>query len=121
MGALVLIRVVLAHVPPMLRDIIHDAVRNAPDVEIVGAIGDEEPFLAGLASMRADVLILGTSPPDDLAFAKEVWGTWPRLKVLTIAHGARSAVLHALRPNKVTLGDVSPQGLVAAIRGAPAW
>ena len=115
------IRVVLAHMPPMLRDIIRDAVRNEADLEIVGTIGEQEPLLAALAGAEADVLILGAGPPDDLTFAKQAWLKSPRLKVLTIAQGGRSAVLHALRPNKAVLGDLSAQGLVAAIREAPAW
>jgi DNA-binding NarL/FixJ family response regulator len=114
-GALMRIRVVLAHMPPMLRDIIHGAVMNERDVEIVGAIEEEEPFLPALASIATDVLILGRVPPDDLGLAKQVWEKWPRIRVLTIAQGGRSAVLH------VATGDVSPQGLVAAIRGVPTW
>jgi len=114
-------RVVLAHVPPILRDIIRDAVVNAPDVEIVGTIEDPEPLGPPLERVQADVLIVGAATPDDVTLARQVWATRPRLRLLTIGPGGRRAMLLELRPNRVILGDISPQGLVAAIRGEPAW
>jgi DNA-binding NarL/FixJ family response regulator len=115
------IRVLLANMPPMLRDIIEDAVLNEPDVEIVGTLESHELLLPALAHVDTDVLILTRGPAYEPAMAEELWARWPRIKVLEIAQGGRSAVLHALHPHRVALGDVSPQGLVAAIRGAPAW
>ncbi|HYU93110.1 MAG TPA: hypothetical protein VEN95_06505, partial [Actinomycetota bacterium] len=101
----------LAHMPPMLRDIVQDAVMNELDMEVVDTLGDQEPFLTVLENVRTDVLILGAGVPDDFAIADEVWAKWPRIKILMIAQGGRSAVLHVLRPHRVVLGDVSPQGL----------
>ena len=115
------IRVMLAHMPPMLQDVIRDAFRHQPDVEVVATIGADEPLLPALEAIRADVVIFGASSRNELALAQHAWARFPRIKVLTIADGGRSAVLHALRPHQVVLGDVSLESLLAAIRGAPAW
>jgi DNA-binding NarL/FixJ family response regulator len=111
------IRVLLADMVPMLRDIVTEAVTYEPDLEVVGAVGGQEEFLTALERERVDVLVLGAHRPDDLELAEQIWVKSPRVKVLMIATGGRTAVLYALRPHKVVLGDVSPQGLVAAIRG----
>jgi DNA-binding NarL/FixJ family response regulator len=110
------IRVLLADMPPMLRDIVTRAVTGEPDVEVSGVLGPRESLQAGLERVRADVLIVGRRRPD-LAVAEAVWARWPRVKVLMIAEGGRSAVLYVLRPQEMVLGDVSPEGLAAAIRG----
>ena len=115
------IRVVLAHMTPMLQDIIRETVMHEPDVDLVATVAVGEPCLPLLQTLRADVVIFGTGAPDELTLARDAWGTCPRIKVLTIADGGRSAVLHALHPQRIVLGDVSLQSLLAAIRGAPAW
>jgi DNA-binding NarL/FixJ family response regulator len=113
--------VVLAYVQPMLTDIIRDSAMNEPDLELVAAVEHPEPLLPVLQRLQPDVLILETTPPDGLALARQLWARWPRLRMLTIARGGRSAVLHVLRPDEKILSDISPQELVAAIRGGPAW
>jgi DNA-binding NarL/FixJ family response regulator len=110
------IRVLLADMPPMLRDIVTAAVTNEPDVEVAGCLEARESLPEGLERVHADVLIVGRHRPD-LSIAEEVWSKWPHVKVLLIAEGGRSAVLYALRPDETVLGDVSPEALAAAIRG----
>ncbi len=100
----------------MLRDIVTDAVTNEPDVEVSGCLGPQESLQEGLERVHADVVIVGRRRPD-LTVAEEVWSKWPRVKVLMIAEGGRSAVLYVLRPDEIVLGDVSPEALAAAIRG----
>jgi DNA-binding NarL/FixJ family response regulator len=101
---------------PMLQDIVKDAVTNVPDIEVVGALGVWDPLLPVLERVGVDVLVVGAAGTGD-AEVDRVWEKWPRVKVLMIATGGRSAVLHALSPQRTLLGDVSPDGLVAAIRG----
>jgi len=94
---------------------------HEPDLEFVAAVEQPEPLGPVLESAQADVVVIEAAVPDDLSFAKQVWAKWPRLRVLTIAQGGRSAVLQMLRPDSVLYRDVSPQALVAAIRGGPGW
>jgi DNA-binding NarL/FixJ family response regulator len=114
-------RVVLAYVQPLLTDIIRDSAMGEPDLELVAAVEHPDALLPVLQRVQPDVLILETAPREGLALARQLWARWPRLRMLTIARGGRSAVLHLLRPDETVLGDVSPQELVSAIRGGPAW
>jgi DNA-binding NarL/FixJ family response regulator len=111
------IRVLLAQMAPMLQEIVKDAVTNEPDVEVVGALATQEQFLPVLERLGVDVLVVAGPRATDAEVAERVWEKWPHIKVLMIATGGRTAVLHALRPHRIVLGDVSPSGLVAAIRG----
>jgi len=109
------IKVVLADMPPLLRDIVRDAVADQLDMEVVTHAAEklERPE----ARAGADVVILGASQPDDPAAAAPAFGPWAGRKVLAIALNGRSATLWQLLPHKVQLGDVSAQSLIDAIRG----
>jgi DNA-binding NarL/FixJ family response regulator len=110
------IRVLVADMTPMLRDIISDAVTNETDLELVGTLDVGQPLLSVLTRIEPDVLILRAGSPNDTSLAEEVLARWPRTKVLMITHDGRGAVLHTLRPYRVVLGDVSSESLLAAIR-----
>jgi hypothetical protein len=84
-------------------------------------VGGQDEFLPVLDRQRVDVLVLGARETEDGLLAEQVWGESPRVSVLLIAPGGRNAVLHALWPHKVVLGDVSPEGLAAAIRQRHPW
>ena len=40
----------------------------------------------------------------------------PRISVLVIAASGRTAAMYELRPHRMPLGEVTPAGLIAAIR-----
>ena len=110
------IRILLAEVPTMLREIIQSVVEGQADMSIVGAIPSRDPVIAALENTPADVVIVGlrkaeaTDAFDSLLFEQ------PRLKLLAISGDGGSSYLYELRPHCVPLGDVSPNGLVEAIR-----
>jgi DNA-binding NarL/FixJ family response regulator len=110
------VRVLLAEMPPMLQDIVADAVTGEPRVQVIGRLRPRESLSAALDRVHADVVIAAARHPD-LAVAETVWSRWPRVKVLLIADRGRKAVLYVLRPDEVVLTDVSPKALAAAIRG----
>lgn len=115
-AALKRIRVFLAGMPPLLHDIVRDALRNQADMELVGDFGEGDAVSTALKNGDVDVVILGARQPDDYAIAGRVFIDAPRSKVLAIATSGRSAVMYQLRPHKKMLGDVSPQSLIDAIR-----
>jgi hypothetical protein len=49
-----------------------------------------------------------------------VWQLERRIAVLGLTADARQAFLYRLRPQRISLGEVSPANLVAAIRAATA-
>ena len=103
----------MMNVRPRLRDIIMDAVRNEPDVELMSVDAQSE---RDLESADADVVIVGAAEPNDLELPVRLLYAAPRMSVLMIATSGSAAVLYELRPRKKPLGDVTAAGLIAAIR-----
>ena len=138
------IRILLAHMPGLLHDVLARSLAAEPDLELVGddataslplppdassstdapPVGDAphpvggHPLGVELARTRPDVLVLGLyrdEPPDVCA---EVLSEFPRLKVIALEGMGMRASVHELRPTYAPLGAVSPAEIVAAIRCA---
>jgi hypothetical protein len=58
------------------------------------------------------------SDPELPRICRELMAANPRVKVLAVAGDGRRVFLHELRPQTVALGEVSPAGLIDAIRAA---
>jgi hypothetical protein len=102
--------------PRILREIIEQAVADEPDMEIVGVEGRDVPLRQAVESTRADFVMAGADY--DLGEVARVLDERPRLRVLAVAGDGREAFLYELRPTRTPLGEVSPQTIVDAIRGA---
>jgi hypothetical protein len=116
LGEIVLskIRVALTNMRPRLRDIVVDAIGRQPDMEIVGL----DPGNTPSADVPApDVIVAGAADPDAAESPLKLLAASPGTRrVLMIATGGQRAVMHQLRPVRPLAGEVSPQGLVDAIR-----
>jgi hypothetical protein len=99
----------------MLRDIIEGAIRHQADMELIDHGGDCDYANAARGS-AADVVIvadqagLGSGPHEQLLIEN------PRLKMFVVTDDGRRADLLEFRQTPVV--QVSPQGLVDAIRAA---
>jgi hypothetical protein len=103
--------------PPILNGIVREALRDQPDIELVTPV-----IVAGERSARepADVLIVGSEELDDPGTAGRLLLGEGAARIVMITMRGDEAVLYQLRPEKTVLGELSPQGLVAAVRGDPA-
>ena len=108
------LRILLADMQPMLREIVRDTLTRQPDMEIVGDLDGSKGILQSLE--HVDVAIVGAREPDDSPLAEQMLQASPSTRVLAIATSGQSATLWDLRPYKVSLGDVSPASLIRAIR-----
>src|SRR5262245_33055030 len=95
------IRVVLAEMPPMLRDIVRDTLQRAPDMAVVAEVDRGMPLREALEAFKPDVVIVGTSEPADSALPKQLLLAMPQARVLMLAMSGRSAVMYELRPHRV--------------------
>jgi DNA-binding NarL/FixJ family response regulator len=104
--------------PRLLRELIESAVGDAPDMSVVGRLAHDEPAAPSLERTNADVFIL--TVPDDQSTVELAPLLYRHscLKLLAIGVDGRSASLYELRPHRVPLGELSPHGLVQAIRSA---
>jgi len=65
-------------------------------------------------------VIVGLDAAELPVVCEELVTSHPQIKVLAVAGDGRGAFLYELRPQTSSLGEVSPQGLVDAIRAATA-
>jgi hypothetical protein len=107
------IRVGLTNLRPRLRDIVVDAVTSEMDMEIIDVELQTE---RDLERERVDVLVVGTSEPNDDAVPSRLLSIAPRMSVLMIATTGVAASLYQLRPQGEPLGQVTAASLIRAIR-----
>jgi len=102
--------------PRMLCDILADVLSAESDMEVVGVLSSRSKLRATVAETRADVVVLALGDsrlPEDCG---RLLHAHPRIRVLGVTSDGRRGFLFGLRPLKVSLGELSPQRLVNAIR-----
>lgn len=102
--------VLVQDVPRMLHDIVVDAISTQSDVDVI----DQESL-----GISPDVAIVGSSNPDNAARPGQLLSRWPRCRVLMIAMSGRTAVLYEMQPRKHSLGELTMERLIDAIRTVP--
>lgn len=112
------VRILVADLPGMLAEILRAVAEREPGLEVIE--DPEAAFdLAGAVERAGvDVVVVGGNC-DDAAPALALLHARPRLRVVTVSGDGRLACHDALVPHRVVLRDVSPRGLLDAIRGAP--
>jgi DNA-binding NarL/FixJ family response regulator len=101
--------------PRMLREIVAEALATAPGLTQVGEAAPQPNLAAAIRRHRAAFVVagMGALSTEEVAAALD---EFPRLRVLVLTQGGRTADLHELRPHRERLGEVSPERLVAVIR-----
>jgi hypothetical protein len=102
----------------MLQDIVGSALRAAPDMDIIGLLptlrSAEELTSYGPADMVIVGLTDGELPEPCMMFIRKA----PSNRIIGIAPNGRRSMLCVLAPKTKELGEISPQGLINAIRSA---
>lgn len=111
------IRIVLLDMPPLLLEMLRDAVAPQGDMEIVGAVADEPNLGTFLENAGADVVVVKRDGALKRSTVHELLYQRPRLRIFEIVDRGRRGFLHELRPRRMALGEISPQRLIDAIRG----
>jgi hypothetical protein len=112
------IRVLLAGLPRMLRDIVVDVVATQPDLEIVGEATNEGAIAD--VSGPIEVLILASRGAAKPSRYSEHLYRRPQMRILAIVDESRRGFLFELQPVRLPLGELSPVTLLAAIRNTGA-
>ena len=112
------IRILLLHMPRMLRDILSAAIQAESDMSIV-AEATEFTSLGSVADrVRTDVVITGIDDGEIPEACRELVDRYPNMKVLAVEAAGRKAWLYELRPHRSLVAEVSPSGLIDTIRAA---
>jgi hypothetical protein len=103
-------RILIATLPTLLRDIVIDTIADRPDMDVVGVVDSGASIVDAVDRTGATVVIVGAVAAARLARAEllERGTDGPGLLVLSPDSGATVV--------EVPLGDISPDGLVHAVR-----
>lgn len=114
-------RVLLFDMPQLLRDLVRDAVSGQTDLEVVGELDDESQLDAAVSSTSPSVVIVGTDGAEISEACQALFEVRPRLRVLALATRRGRSVVWELAPRRVSLGEISPQSLLTALRKTRPW
>jgi DNA-binding NarL/FixJ family response regulator len=106
--------------PPLLREIVRDAVAREPDLELVAELDDAPGAFDALARDAAQFVIVG-SEAAAAACVPSLVAEQPALRALELRADGRQSVLYELRPHRVPLGEISAETLLRTIRAVPPW
>jgi hypothetical protein len=108
-------RVLLARMPTMLRDMFEHEIVHGTKLELCG---EWQPALDAATTRRLapDFVIVGTACPERRRTPYAYLGRWPTARVVTIAPLKGQAFVYELKLQTTDLGRVSPAELVDAIR-----
>jgi hypothetical protein len=109
------IRIVVAAMPRMLRDIVKYTVSTDDQVELVREYTERIDLAATVARDRPHFVIVGSE-----AFGSEqvaaALAASPTLSVLALTADGRKLHLHELTPTRLEFGEISPGRLLEVIR-----
>jgi DNA-binding NarL/FixJ family response regulator len=106
-------RILLVDLPQMLRDIVRETA-SEQGARVVAEFDGSEG-VAAIRRFRPDLVIssgASTTVYDELIAAPS------RLRVLVVRDDGRKASLYRLRPDRVSLGEVSSEDLAQVIRAS---
>jgi DNA-binding NarL/FixJ family response regulator len=111
------IRVLIVDMPRMLREIVRRSVEADGDFVVVGELDDMATVVEAAEHTDAQFVLadLGVTEPAGVERLLEVL---PQVKVLGIARDGRQGFLYELRPQRIPLGELSPETLLDVMRGA---
>ena len=104
---------------PLLREIVREAIVREPDFELV-AEHDEIDVRAAVELDDPDFIIVGGDAAAD-ENVRSLVGAGRGLRALEVQSDGRESVLYELRPHRISLGEISSDTLVRAIRAVPKW
>jgi hypothetical protein len=101
------IRVVLAYLPRLTRDLISRTLEDEPAIDVVHETGAGRSARQLIDETDADLVIVGAERPGLLAECRELLDERAPLRVLAVSGDGREARLYGVRPYEVILGEFS--------------
>ena len=110
-------RILLVGTPGLLRDIVRELVASCVGAEVVGLLDDVTGLSDFVRALEPDVVIVGDV--EDAAAVRAFLARRARPRTLVIARDGTTTFLYELRPFRTDLGELSPEGLLRALRIDP--
>jgi hypothetical protein len=113
------IQILIAGMPQFLADVIRASLLEHADMQLIDETCSVNHFLSAGNTVTPDVVIVGLDDASLPSFCQPLLYGNPHMKVLAVSMTGNGTALYELRPHRIALGNVTPTGLVDAIRALP--
>ena len=113
------LRTVIVTMSRMLSDIITALVTDHAALDVVAEFDSRADAENRLPVIAPDLILVGLHDGETDAIGLTLLALVPSAKVIAFSSDGRNGYLHEMRAQRVELTDISPQGLIHAILGAP--
>jgi DNA-binding NarL/FixJ family response regulator len=110
------LRTVTVAITPLLGDIINQLVAVRAPIEIVARLDTRDRLARRLQSLAPDLVLIALRDDEGAAIALSLRNALPRARVIALSHDAQHAYLPVPHRHRATLIDLSPEGLIEALR-----
>ncbi len=110
------IRVLLGQMPAMHRDILEETLASQSDMMVGGRCDSLEALHDVIDARAPNVTVLGVDRAEWSADFLALLRSHPKLRLLTLAHHARSASLYELQMHRTSIAELPPGAILAAVR-----
>jgi DNA-binding NarL/FixJ family response regulator len=113
-------RILLVNIPQLMRDLIKAFLADEPGAEVVAEAATLGEGVRAAEAADADFVIVGTR--DDALpaeYGRLLTNGNTRMSVLSVAGDGQRGFLHELKPQRVTLGPLTRETLLGAIKPRP--
>jgi DNA-binding NarL/FixJ family response regulator len=111
------IQVLLSDMPPLLLEIVAEALATQPDLHVLGSVGREESLLEAVKRTNADLVVASDHNLTSEQCRKVLYAQ-SRLKVIELDSRDGLGRLYQLRLSRIALGEMSTLELPNAIRAS---
>jgi DNA-binding NarL/FixJ family response regulator len=113
-------RIILAHVPRFLREMLERAFANTPGLRIVAEVAELSEVSEAIAQTGAQWVIVSLPPIGELATtAEHLLATHPSIRLVNVATDGSHVTMQWVEPREQTLDEFSMNELIALMRDEP--
>ncbi len=110
------IRVVFGKNVQFLRRFFGNSIERNGDLDIVDGIDDPVELLVFLRDVDVDVILLSMNHGGSSGLPSHLFAEYPFATLLVVNEDSRSAYIENLCPHRISIPDVSPDGVINALR-----
>jgi DNA-binding NarL/FixJ family response regulator len=110
-------RVLIVDLPRVLREIIR-RILSAPGIDVVAEASGDVDLPELVSATRADVVVMRLENTRLPRAGRRLLVRHPRIRLVGVAADGRDTVTYELSARRRSLGEVSPEALLNAVRGS---